>query len=148
MRVLYFPTYRRFPGDHAKWVGSPHGHATVSGERRLYAQRHSILDGCGKARAAAAIRESGHLSTGTSLIAFVIAEAAPAAKAGAGGPGAKDANGGLMVARIRIFVSAFLLFTPIAASAQNTPAPTPPTVHETVVVTATGRDMPESKVGA
>jgi len=54
-----------------------------------------------------------------------------------------------MIARFRSRVSAFLfLFTPIAAFAQNAPAQTPPTVHETVVVTATGREMPESKVGA
>ena len=41
--------------------------------------------------------------------------------------------------------------TSISAHAQNAPAPGPdtvPTIRETVVVTATGRDMPESKVGA
>jgi hypothetical protein len=40
------PTHnRRFPSDHAKWVESPHGHATVSGERRLYAHATaSVMD--------------------------------------------------------------------------------------------------------
>ena len=51
--------------------------------------------------------------------------------------------------RLRGPVSAFLsLLIPIAARAQTGPAQTPPTIHETVVVTATGREMPESKVGA
>lgn len=57
---------------------------------------------------------------------------------------------------IRVSVCAFLfllLTNAVTTSAQNTstPAPAPdvvPTVRETVVVTATGRDMPESKVGA
>jgi outer membrane cobalamin receptor len=57
-----------------------------------------------------------------------------------------------MLSRLRFPVSAFLfLLIPILAHAQSTPAqtaPVPPTIHETVVVTATGRDMPESKVGA
>ena len=45
--------------------------------------------------------------------------------------------------------SAFLLFIPSTVShAQIPPAQTPPTIHETVVVTATGREMVESKVGA
>ena len=34
-QMLYSPRNRRFPGDHAKWVRRPHGHATVSGERAL-----------------------------------------------------------------------------------------------------------------
>ena len=42
---------------------------------------------------------------------------------------------------------AFLLIAPVA-DAQPAPAQTPPTIHETVVVTATGRETPESKVGA
>lgn len=46
-----------------------------------------------------------------------------------------------------MIVILFLLFA-IPAYAQNPAPQTPPTVHETVVVTATGRDMPESKVGA
>ena len=51
--------------------------------------------------------------------------------------------------RLRIPVSAFLFaITPIVAYAQSAPAQTAPTIHETVVVTATGREMPESKVGA
>jgi vitamin B12 transporter len=46
-------------------------------------------------------------------------------------------------------VSAIIfLLTPIAAYAQTTPAQTVPTIRESVVVTATGREMPESKVGA
>ena len=46
-------------------------------------------------------------------------------------------------------VSAVLfLLTPIAAYAQSAPAQTVPTIRESVVVTATGREMPESKVGA
>src|SRR6187431_1299534 len=74
--------------------------------------------------------------------------AARAAK-GRGGTGAKDANGGFMSSRLRISVSALLfLITPIASLAQSTPPQAPPTVHETVVVTATGRETPESKVGA
>lgn len=40
------------------------------------------------------------------------------------------------------------LLTPVVSHAQNAPAQTPPTIHESIVVTATGRDMPESKVGA
>ena len=51
--------------------------------------------------------------------------------------------------RFRVSVSAFLfLITPVITFAQNAPAQPPPTIHETVVVTATGREMPESKVGA
>jgi vitamin B12 transporter len=54
-----------------------------------------------------------------------------------------------MLIRFRVPVSAFLVFiTPIISSAQSAPAPAPPTIHETVVVTATGREMPESQVGA
>ncbi len=46
-------------------------------------------------------------------------------------------------------VSAILfLLSPIAAYAQTAPAQTVPTIRESVVVTATGREMPESKVGA
>lgn len=53
-----------------------------------------------------------------------------------------------MLACLRLPVSAFLLFfTPIIASAQSAPAPTPPTIHESIVVTATGRETPASKVG-
>ena len=51
--------------------------------------------------------------------------------------------------RLRFSVSAFLfLITSAAAYAQSAPAQTAPTIRETVVVTATGREMPESKVGA
>ncbi len=51
--------------------------------------------------------------------------------------------------RFRFPVTAFLfLLTSFVAYAQTTPPQTPPTIHESVVVTATGRDMPESKVGA
>ncbi|MET0212900.1 MAG: TonB-dependent receptor, partial [Vicinamibacterales bacterium] len=51
--------------------------------------------------------------------------------------------------RVPVFAFLLLLITSIPARAQNTPAPdSVPTVRETVVVTATGRDMPESKVGA
>ncbi len=51
--------------------------------------------------------------------------------------------------RLRVSVSAFLFFiTPVISHAQPASAQTPPTIHETVVVTATGREMPESKVGA
>ncbi len=51
--------------------------------------------------------------------------------------------------RLRFSVSAFLfLITSAAAYAQSAPAQTAPAIHETVVVTATGREMPESKVGA
>ena len=99
--------------------------------------RHCILDGCGKARAAAAIRESGHLGTGTSLI--------PRGGLARKTPGRAHAPLAFVSS-----VSAFLfLLTPIAAHAQNAPAHRPPpTIHESVVVTATGREMPESKVGA
>ncbi|MEO5739600.1 MAG: TonB-dependent receptor [Vicinamibacterales bacterium] len=49
----------------------------------------------------------------------------------------------------RFPISAFLfLLSPIVAYAQGAPAQTAPTIHESVVVTATGREMPESKVGA
>jgi vitamin B12 transporter len=56
-----------------------------------------------------------------------------------------------MLTRLRFPISAFLCvvsFTATAAYAQNAPAQTPPTIHETVVVTATGRETPESKIGA
>ena len=54
-----------------------------------------------------------------------------------------------MFARLRLHVSLFLfLLTRAAISAQSAPEQTVPTIHESVVVTATGRDMPESKVGA
>ena len=64
--------------------------------------------------------------------------------------GANDANGGLMIARFLLLSTLvlFILFIATPASAQSPAPQTPPTVHETVVVTATGRDMPESKVGA
>jgi vitamin B12 transporter len=51
--------------------------------------------------------------------------------------------------RLRVFISAFLfLITPGVINGQSAPAQTAPTIHETIVVTATGREMPESKVGA
>ena len=53
--------------------------------------------------------------------------------------------------RVPVFAFLLLLITSTSARAQGTPAPaqdTIPTIRETVVVTATGRDMPESKVGA
>lgn len=53
--------------------------------------------------------------------------------------------------RVPAFVFLLSLITASSGRAQSTPAPaqdTVPTVRETVVVTATGRDMPESKVGA
>ena len=56
-----------------------------------------------------------------------------------------------MIACLRVLVPASLflfLLSAIPTHAQNPAPQTPPTVHETVVVTATGRDMPESKVGA
>jgi outer membrane cobalamin receptor len=57
-----------------------------------------------------------------------------------------------MLTSLRVPVSAFLcLLASLSAHAQNAPAPGPdtvPTIRETVVVTATGREMPESKVGA
>jgi outer membrane cobalamin receptor len=53
-----------------------------------------------------------------------------------------------MLSCLRVPVSAFLVFlTPIVSHAQSAPAQTPPTIHESVVVTATGRETPESKVG-
>ena len=42
------PEQRRFPSDHAKWVERPHGHATVSGERRLYAHATASLTDVGR----------------------------------------------------------------------------------------------------
>jgi outer membrane cobalamin receptor len=45
------------------------------------------------------------------------------------------------------FFTVSLFATPIVALAQTAPA-TPPTIHESVVVTATGKDMSESQVGA
>lgn len=56
-----------------------------------------------------------------------------------------------MFSRLCIPVFAFLFpfLAAVSGYAQNVPAPdTPPTIHETVVVTATGREMPVSKVGA
>lgn len=55
-----------------------------------------------------------------------------------------------MRTRLRFLVSALpfcFVLTP-DASAQTTAAQTPPTIHESVVVTATGRETPESRVGA
>jgi vitamin B12 transporter len=53
-----------------------------------------------------------------------------------------------MLSCLRFSISAFLLLlTPIAAHAQSAPAQTPPTIHESIVVTATGRETAESKVG-
>jgi outer membrane cobalamin receptor len=53
-----------------------------------------------------------------------------------------------MLSCLRVSVSAFLVFlTPVISRAQTAPAQTPPTIHESVVVTATGRETPESKVG-
>lgn len=57
-----------------------------------------------------------------------------------------------MIRCLRVSVSAFLIISAASAAihAQTAP-PSPdsvPTIRETVVVTATGRDMPESKVGA
>jgi vitamin B12 transporter len=54
-----------------------------------------------------------------------------------------------MLIRLRVPVSAFFfLITPVVTYAQTAPAQTAPTIHETVVVTATGREMLESQVGA
>ncbi len=54
-----------------------------------------------------------------------------------------------MLIRFCISVSAFLFsITPATVDAQTAPAQTLPTIRETVVVSATGREMPESKVGA
>jgi len=50
-----------------------------------------------------------------------------------------------------VFGFLFLLVSSVSTDAQTAPTPAPdtvPTIRETVVVTATGRDMPESKVGA
>src|SRR5687767_10636238 len=53
-----------------------------------------------------------------------------------------------MLSCLRVPVSAFLVFlTPVVSHAQSAPAQTPPTIQESVVVTATGRETPESKVG-
>lgn len=53
-----------------------------------------------------------------------------------------------MLSCLRVPVSAFLVFLiPVASHAQSGPTQTPPTIHESVVVTATGRETPESKVG-
>ena len=55
-----------------------------------------------------------------------------------------------MRTRLRFFVPAlpfYFVLTTIAL-AQTAPAQTPPTIHESVVVTATGRETPESAVGA
>jgi vitamin B12 transporter len=50
--------------------------------------------------------------------------------------------------RVSVSVSVFLVFlTPIVSHTQTAPAQTPPTIHESIVVTATGRETPESKVG-
>ena len=50
---------------------------------------------------------------------------------------------------LRFPVSVFLALTiPAVVRAQTAPAQTAPAIHESVVVTATGRDMPESRVGA
>src|SRR5688572_3813970 len=63
--------------------------------------------------------------------------------------GAKDARGGLMIRCLRIPVSAILFGAfSIDTYGQTAPAQTAPAIHESVVVTATGRDTPESKVGA
>ena len=55
-----------------------------------------------------------------------------------------------MRTRFRFLVSAlpFYFVLTTVASAQTAPAQTPPAIHESVVVTATGRETPESKVGA
>ena len=51
--------------------------------------------------------------------------------------------------RLHVSAFAFLFFNiPVISYAQTASAQTPPIIHETVVVTATGREMPESKVGA
>src|SRR5688572_13760095 len=53
-----------------------------------------------------------------------------------------------MLSCLRVPVSAFLVFlAPVVSHAQSAPAQTPPTIQESVVVTATGRETPESKVG-
>src|SRR5918993_148348 len=63
--------------------------------------------------------------------------------------GAKDTRGGFMIRCLRISASA-ILFTALSIDiyGQTAPAQTAPAIHESVVVTATGRDTPESKVGA
>ena len=50
--------------------------------------------------------------------------------------------------RFLVFTVAFSRVLTTNVSAQTAPAQTPPTIHESVVVTATGRETPESKVGA
>lgn len=47
-----------------------------------------------------------------------------------------------------VMFSVFLFVAPVARAQTTTPPAAPPTIHETVVVTATGHEIPESKVGA
>jgi outer membrane cobalamin receptor len=56
-----------------------------------------------------------------------------------------------MLIRLRFSTSTilFVLISAVAVRAQNTPAPAvPPTIHESVVVTATGKEINEDQVGA
>src|ERR1700704_6234133 len=84
--------------------------------------RHCLPKGCGKTRAAAAIRKSGHLATGTSLFS-----------------GATDAEEGPMPVRFRASILVFLFSLSLTAPshAQTTPAPSsaPITITESIVVT-------------
>ena len=81
---------RRFPGDHAKWVERPHGHATVSGERRLYAHATASLTDVGR-------QEPPLRSASQDTWAL-----------GRPYSGAKDAEEGSCSTRLRVPVSAFL----------------------------------------
>src|SRR4051812_48028545 len=91
--------------------------------------------GCGKARAAATIRKSGHMGTGTSLF--------PAPHSA--GSGAIDAGGGSMKICLRFPVLVFLISTLFVGHAF--PQTPPISINETVVVTATGKEEPVSQVG-
>ena len=125
---------RRFPGDHAKWVERPHGHATVSGERRLYAHVTASLTDVGRQEPPLRSASQDTWALGRPYSPWRRER--------------RQRRAHVPLPFVFLFLHSFFSSLPIAAHAQSAPAQTVPTIRESVVVTATGREMPESKVGA
>src|SRR5439155_22461456 len=104
----------------------PHGHATVSGERRL-CTCHCIREGCGKTKSRRhdpRVRTPGHWDVPFSAVARLRRATPDSAR--------KTPGGGLMPIPVRfpILISVFSLLVVGKAHAQTAPI----TITETVVV--------------
>ena len=70
--MLYSAAQPTLPGGHAKWVGVPHGAATVSGERSGFRAPNFgaatvLVTSMGRCRHFVLIRKSGYLASGLVL---------------------------------------------------------------------------------